>query len=74
MTGMGRDGVEGCKAILAARGLTLGQDEGTSVVYGMNKAAFLEGAVKAQFALEELPHVIQNITALRAEIESHSSD
>ena len=74
MTGMGRDGVEGCKAILAARGLTLGQDEGTSVVYGMNKAAFLEGAIKAQFALEELPQVIQNIAALRAELESHSSD
>jgi two-component system, chemotaxis family, protein-glutamate methylesterase/glutaminase len=74
MTGMGRDGVEGCKAILAARGFTLGQDEGTSVVYGMNKAAFLEGAVKAQFALDEFPHVIQNIAALRAELESHSSD
>ena len=66
MTGMGRDGVEGCKAILAAGGFTLGQDEDTSVVYGMNKAAFLEGAVKAQFALDELPHVIQNIAALRA--------
>ena len=34
MTGMGRDGVDGCKAILAAQGFTLGQDEGTSVVYG----------------------------------------
>jgi two-component system, chemotaxis family, protein-glutamate methylesterase/glutaminase len=74
MTGMGRDGVEGCKTILAARGFTLGQDEGTSVVYGMNKAAFLEGAIKAQFALDELPHVIQNIAALRAELESYSSD
>jgi two-component system, chemotaxis family, protein-glutamate methylesterase/glutaminase len=74
MTGMGRDGVEGCKAILATRGFTLGQDEGTSVVYGMNKAAFLERAIKAQFALDELPHVIQNINALRAELESHSSD
>ncbi len=50
MTGMGRDGVEGCKAILAAGGFTLGQDEASSVVYGMNKAAFLEGAIKAQFA------------------------
>jgi two-component system, chemotaxis family, protein-glutamate methylesterase/glutaminase len=70
MTGMGRDGVEGCKAILAAHGFTLGQDEGTSVVYGMNKAAFLEGAIKAQFALDELPHVIQNISAVRAELES----
>ena len=38
MTGMGRDGVEGCKAILTAGGFTLGQDEATSVVYGMNKA------------------------------------
>jgi two-component system chemotaxis response regulator CheB len=70
MTGMGRDGVEGCKAILAARGFTLGQDEDTSVVYGMNKAAFLEGAVKAQFALDELPQVIQNINTLRVELES----
>jgi two-component system chemotaxis response regulator CheB len=70
MTGMGRDGVEGCKAILAAHGFTLGQDEGTSVVYGMNKAAFLEGAIKAQFALDELPHIIQNISALRAELDS----
>jgi two-component system, chemotaxis family, protein-glutamate methylesterase/glutaminase len=70
MTGMGRDGVEGCKAILAARGFTLGQDEGTSVVYGMNKAAFLEGAIKAQFALDELPHIIQNISVFRAELES----
>jgi two-component system chemotaxis response regulator CheB len=70
MTGMGRDGVEGCKSILAARGFTIGQDEGSSVVYGMNKAAFLEGAVKAQFALDELPHIIQNIAARRAELNS----
>jgi two-component system, chemotaxis family, protein-glutamate methylesterase/glutaminase len=70
MTGMGRDGVEGCKAILAAGGFTLGQDEATSIVYGMNKAAFLEGAVKAQFALDELPGILQNITHRRAELES----
>jgi two-component system chemotaxis response regulator CheB len=69
MTGMGRDGVNGCKAILASGGFTLGQDEATSVVYGMNKAAFLEGAIRAQFALDELPHIIQNIVAFRAELE-----
>jgi two-component system chemotaxis response regulator CheB len=73
MTGMGRDGVEGCKAILAAGGFTIGQDEATSVVYGMNKAAFLEGALKAQFALDELPGVLQNIAAFRAEFESPSA-
>jgi two-component system chemotaxis response regulator CheB len=47
MTGTGRHGVEGCKAILATGGFTLGHDADTSVVYGMNKAAFLEGAIKA---------------------------
>jgi two-component system chemotaxis response regulator CheB len=61
MTGMGRDGVDGCKAILAAGGSTLGQDEATSVVYGMNKAAFLEGAIKAQFALDELPAILRDL-------------
>jgi two-component system chemotaxis response regulator CheB len=73
MTGMGRDGVEGCRAILAARGLTLGQDETTSVVYGMNKAAYLEGVIKAQFALDELPLLLHNITGLRADLESQST-
>ena len=58
MTGMGRDGVEGCKKILAAGGTTFGQDEATSIVYGMNKAAHLEGAVRRQFALEELPGIL----------------
>jgi two-component system chemotaxis response regulator CheB len=73
MTGMGRDGVDGCKAILAAGGLTLGQDEDSSVVYGMNKAAYLEGAVKAQFALADVADIIQNIAAFRASFEEHPS-
>lgn len=74
MTGMGRDGVEGCKAIVAAGGFTLGQDEATSVVYGMNKAAFVEGAIKAQFSLLELPAILQDIAAFRAGVESANAD
>ena len=70
MTGMVRDGVDGCKAILAAGGFTLGQDEASSVVYGMNKAAFLEAAIKGQFALDELPGILQDIAGFRAGIES----
>jgi two-component system chemotaxis response regulator CheB len=69
MTGMGRDDVEGCKAILAAGGFTLGQDEATSVVYGMNKAALLEGAIKAQFALDELPGILRDIAGSRAVVD-----
>jgi two-component system chemotaxis response regulator CheB len=63
MTGMGRDGVEGCKRILASGGTTFGQDEVTSVVYGMNKAAFLEGAIRSQFPLEDLPSLIERLAS-----------
>jgi two-component system chemotaxis response regulator CheB len=71
MTGMGRDGVEGCKAIRAAGGFTLGQDEATSVVYGMNKAAFIEGALQTQFALDELGGILNHISSYR---EEHDKD
>jgi two-component system chemotaxis response regulator CheB len=52
MTGMGRDGSDGCGAIKAAGGFVLGQDEATSDVYGMNKVAFREGHVDRQFSLD----------------------
>lgn len=65
MTGMGRDGADGCRAILEAGGTTLGQDEATSVVYGMNKAAFLEGSVRLQFALDDLPDLIRAVSTAR---------
>jgi len=61
MTGMGRDGVEGCHKILEVGGSTFGQDEQTSVVYGMNKAAFQEGAIQTQFALQDLPALVRKI-------------
>ena len=51
MTGMGRDGADGCRAIRAAGGYVLGQDETSSDVYGMNKVAFVEGNVDQQFGL-----------------------
>lgn len=60
MTGMGRDGADGCRAIRAAGGYVLGQDEASSDVYGMNKVAFVEGSVDRQFHLEEAALVIRN--------------
>jgi len=74
MTGTGRDGVDGCKTILAAGGFTLGQDEATSVIYGMNKAAFLEGALKAQFALDDLPGILRNLIPFRDEVEGRKRE
>jgi len=58
MTGMGRDGVDGCQAIQASGGFVLGQDEATSDVYGMNKAAYATGNVDRQFGLSQLPKEI----------------
>ncbi len=67
MTGMGRDGADGCQAIRAAGGFVIGQDEATSDVYGMNKVAFLEGNVDRQFALNEAAAVIaHHVRRLRA--------
>jgi two-component system chemotaxis response regulator CheB len=58
MTGMGCDGVLGCAAIRTAGGFVLGQDEATSDVYGMNKAAYQAGHVDRQFALGDVGTVI----------------
>ncbi|MCX7425765.1 MAG: chemotaxis-specific protein-glutamate methyltransferase CheB [Planctomycetia bacterium] len=58
MTGMGRDGADGCRAIREAGGYVLGQDEASSDVYGMNKVAYVEGNVDQQFALRDAATII----------------
>lgn len=56
LTGMGNDGAAGLKAMRDAGAATIAQDEKTSTVYGMPRAAFELGA-----ACESLP--IQEISA-----------
>ncbi len=57
-TGMGRDGAEGVKAIKAKGGLTMAQDESTSVIYGMPRAAYETGCVDVVLPDHEIPKEI----------------
>lgn len=58
LTGMGKDGTQGLAKIKEAGGLTLAQDENSSVVYGMPKAAIESGAAQQQLPLREIPNFI----------------
>lgn len=58
MTGMGRDGARELGSIFREGGYTLGQDEASSVVYGMPKVAFELGHVQKQVPLAEMAREI----------------
>ncbi len=55
LTGMGNDGADGCKILKKAGGTIIVQDERSSVVFGMPKAAVKTGCVDEVLSLEEIP-------------------
>src|SRR5262249_16468977 len=59
LTGMGNDGARGIQAVKAAGGLTLVQDEATSVIFGMPAEAIKTGAVDKVLPLEEIYPAIE---------------
>ncbi len=65
LTGIGHDGTEGLVEMKAKGSPTLGQDEATSVVYGMPKSAFDRGAVDKQVPLDNMALAIMNILKSR---------
>ncbi len=54
LTGMGRDGAAGLLKIRQAGGLTIAQDEASSVIYGMPREAALLGAATHVLPLSEV--------------------
>ncbi len=60
LTGMGHDGLAGCKKLVAAGGTVVAQDEETSVVWGMPAAVSQAGICSAVLPLDSLPDFIQS--------------
>ncbi|HLH98101.1 MAG TPA: chemotaxis response regulator protein-glutamate methylesterase [Xanthobacteraceae bacterium] len=58
LTGMGKDGAEGLLELRKAGASTIGQDEATSLIYGMPRVAFERGAVERQYPLTEIAGAI----------------
>ncbi|MTJ83490.1 MAG: chemotaxis-specific protein-glutamate methyltransferase CheB [Telmatospirillum sp.] len=64
LTGMGSDGVSGMEAIRAAGGMTLAQDEASSVIFGMNAIAIEKGWVQRVLPLDALADLLAGLPRL----------
>ncbi|WP_208349832.1 protein-glutamate methylesterase/protein-glutamine glutaminase [Pseudaestuariivita rosea] len=62
LTGMGRDGAEGMLQLRQANAYTVAQDEQTSVVYGMPRAAVEDGAVVQSAPIDKIADLILSRT------------
>ena len=62
LTGMGHDGVQGLRVIKERGGYVLGQDEASSVVYGMPRAAAVAGLVDRVIGLDAVPRALCELT------------
>jgi two-component system chemotaxis response regulator CheB len=63
LTGMGKDGAAGLLKIKEAGGYTVAQDEKTSIVWGMPKAAIDLNAAKEILPLDKIPEKIVNFAS-----------
>jgi two-component system chemotaxis response regulator CheB len=61
LTGMGNDGASGTQKIREMGGITLAQDEGSSLIYGMPKAAAETGCVDIVLPLDRIPEELSRL-------------
>ncbi len=66
LTGLGHDGVAGIGAIADAKGLTIAQDEASSVIFGMNQQAIASGRVQRVLPLSAMPETLTIAAMMRA--------
>ena len=72
LTGMGQDGAEGMLELRRAGATTLGQNEETSLIYGMPRVAFEKGGVASQHPLTDIADAILHACELRARASIHA--
>lgn len=63
LTGLGRDGADGMLELRKAGAYCIGQDEESSVVFGMPRAAAEAGAVHEQAGLRDIPGAVMRSSA-----------
>lgn len=61
LTGMGADGAKGMKRIYEVGGYTIAQDQKTSTIFGMPKAAIEFGCVKEVLPVEEIGERLRSL-------------
>ncbi|MCE2596907.1 chemotaxis response regulator protein-glutamate methylesterase [Motilimonas cestriensis] len=68
LTGMGKDGALGMLDIAHAGGITMAQDEASSVIFGMPKAAIEAGGVQMVLGLQDMPaQIVKTMNQLGVE-------
>jgi two-component system, chemotaxis family, protein-glutamate methylesterase/glutaminase len=67
LTGMGQDGLAGTKKVIEGGGAAIGQDEATSVVWGMPGAVALAGLCHAVLPLPKIaPRLLEMLKGAHA--------
>jgi two-component system chemotaxis response regulator CheB len=64
LTGMGSDGAHGMQGIFEAGGITIAQNEETSVVFGMPKQAIALGAVKYVLPVQKIAFMLPELLVI----------
>lgn len=65
LTGMGHDGAAGMGRIRRAGGVTIAQDEASSLIYGMNRVAVEHGHIQHLLPLADLAGAMQRLASER---------
>lgn len=68
LTGMGKDGAKGLLELRKAGALTIAQDEASSVIYGMPRAAFEIGAANIQLPLDKVGSALLSPPSTRSRL------